>query len=100
MLTLTRKLGECPVCGAVQEAQIGHKRLEENVNRIEANREVRVPITGELSPTIAEEREGRNAKVRPMVKGQEEEGQAKVASHPPKTAENQQKKAKTCCVLQ
>ena len=100
MLTLTRKLGECPVCGTVQEAPKGHKMRKERVSKIETDREARLPLSGELSPTIAEEREGRDAKVRPMVNGQEEENQAKGTAHPPKTVENQQKKAKTCCVLQ
>lgn len=98
MLTLTRKLEECPVCGQLQVAPKGQKRRDERVSKIETNGEVRQPVSGELSPTIAEEREGRDAKVRPMVIAQG--NQAKGTAHPSKPAENQEKKAKTCCVLQ
>jgi len=77
----------------------------DRVSSMEANREVR-RTTVELSPTVAEERERRIAKVRPVVKEQEEgsqgrEEEAKSSTNPPETNRKQQKhKTQMCCILQ
>lgn len=111
MLTVARRLAKCPVCGALQETQNTHKRLEDNLDRLEILHEVRKPSnpTLDLSLAVGMEREGKDAKVRPMVKQQEEESHSKEASReqeeaksstdPPET-KSKPRKPTSCCVLQ
>jgi hypothetical protein len=108
---VARRLAKCPVCGALQETQNTHKRLEDNLDRLEILHEVRKPSnpTLDLSLAVGMEREGKDAKVRPMVKQQEEESHSKEASReqeeaksstdPPETT-SKPRKPTSCCTLQ
>ena len=106
MLTVARRLAKCPVCGALQETQNTHKMLEDNLDRLEIMHEVRKPP----NPIVDLAVEGRDAKVRPVVKEQEEasqsvessrerEEEAKSSTNPPEPAPKPKSKATSCCIL-
>lgn len=113
MLTVARRLAKCPVCGALQETQNTHKMLEDNLDRMEIMHEVRKPSnpTLDLSLAAGVERGGRDTKVRPAVKEQEEESQgregskereeeAKSSTNPPEPTSKPRSKSTSCCTLQ
>jgi len=88
MLTLTRKLGKCPVCDGLQE--------EKGISEGNSSRKEEKTVYSSLSfrPAVGEYG---NLKVRPVARDQGEE--AKSSTSPPDTARKLGKQ-KPCCQLQ
>ena len=110
MLTVARRLTKCPVCGALQETQITHKMLEENLDRLEVRHGIRkVPVPSNDASQTVEVPAAREAKVRPLTSAQDDdisqakdrEEEAKSSTNPPEPAPKpQEKKPNSCCSLQ